>query len=218
MDRREVDGVEAHPRDTVELGGRGGERTVHRTSLLVDSTCRPGEELVPGAEQRLRAFDLDLAGDAAGQQFAEGMVVQQIDEVRLEGGGHGLGRGDVLPAETVGHGREFGAPLLRCPLRGTEEQARTGLEVVRQLRAGLTGVDLGGDRVPPGGDRVRPDVDAEGPHTRDVRDDDGVDLVLVVRAGVHRDSDGAPEPGGGLGTPDVEGGGEGVVSLAPGQT
>src|SRR5919112_492331 len=51
VDRGQVDHVEAHRRDAVELLGRRGEVAVHRAALGVDAAGRAGEELVPRAEQ-----------------------------------------------------------------------------------------------------------------------------------------------------------------------
>ena len=71
VDRGQVDDVEAHRRDAVELLGRGDERAVHRAAGLVAPAGGAGEELVPGAELRAHAVDVDLQRTAAGDQLAD---------------------------------------------------------------------------------------------------------------------------------------------------
>src|SRR6185295_15249487 len=82
VDRRQVHDVEAHGRDAVEVLGGRGEGAVDRLALLVAPAGGAREELVPGAEQRPGAVDIDLPRLAAGDQLAD----RALDHDLLDGG------------------------------------------------------------------------------------------------------------------------------------
>ena len=134
VDRGQVDHVEAHRGDAVELLGGGGERAVDGIAVLVAAPGGPGEELVPGAEQRARAVDVDLARLAAGDELADGT----LDHDRVDGGeqrgGDAVLHRERGVAQRVRRGEEQVAVR---PFGGAAahalEQPRADLEVVRQL-------------------------------------------------------------------------------------
>jgi hypothetical protein len=100
VDRREVDDVEAHRRDPVELLGRRRERAVHRLPGLVDPAGAAREELVPGAVRGLLAVAPDLVRLALGDQLTHRVLEHDLLDVVREGGCHTFAERPVLVAQS----------------------------------------------------------------------------------------------------------------------
>jgi hypothetical protein len=81
VDRRQVDDVEAHPRDPGQGVGGGRERSVHRMPVGVPTAGGPREHLVPGAEPGQRPVHPHAVLITAGEHFAQGVLRQQLGDL-----------------------------------------------------------------------------------------------------------------------------------------
>ena len=191
VDGRQVDDVEAHARDVVEVFGRVLQRAVARRprgrlrilgQLRADRT---GEELVPGPVEGARAVDPDRVALRLGDQFSNGVRAgERLQEV-VERGAHavrdvegGVAQRDRRRRGTwpLGFGQSLGQLV---------EDPRADLEVVGKILRALAGLDLDGDRVVPGRERIAPRLDDERPRARAVEDDVGLPAISADRAGPH---------------------------------
>ena len=168
VDRRQVDDVEAHRGDAVELLGRGDERAVHRAAGLVAAAGGAREELVPGAEEGALAVDVDLLRPAAGDQLADRALGH--DRRRRPGTAPGATR--ACSGSAVSRSA-LAAPNSRSRLvalggrRPTRCSSRAPISRSLASSSGLwPASSLTCDGVAPGGPRVAPGVDAEGPQAR----------------------------------------------------
>ena len=123
MNRREVDDVEVHARDVVEMLGGGGERTV----LTGLGAGRAGEELVPRAEPRPDALDDDTEGPVVGEPARPvGVAIHDREEFGVDPGGDPVAHRPRLqlsgsvgqPASVVARGPLDGFPNVLGLLRG----------------------------------------------------------------------------------------------------
>ncbi len=216
VDRREVDDVEAHLRDAVELLGRGDERAVHRAAGLVAPAGGPREDLVPGAEQRPRAVGEDVALRALGDQLPDRALGHDRDDGREQRRGDPRPQRERRVAQRVrGADQQVALRLLGRAAADALEQAGPGLQVVGQLVRGLTGLELLLDGVAPRRPRVAPGVHAEAPPARRRRHDERREPVGPDAVGLHPDELGLTRGAvlADRGPYDV--GRDGVVPLAP---
>ena len=213
VDRGQVDHVEAHRRDPVELLGRGDERAVHRAAVLVAPAGGAREELVPGAELGAHPVDVDLQRPAPGDQLPDRALCHD----RVHGREH---RGRAAGAQRQGRvaqgvGRAEQQVAVRA-LGGAAahplQQPCAGLQVVGELLGALPGLELLRDGVAPRGPRVAPRVDAERPQPWLVGGHDGLEAVGAEAGLLHADVVGGAA-GADLAPHDV--GRDGVVALTP---
>ncbi|MCO5595375.1 hypothetical protein L7F22_049417 [Adiantum nelumboides] len=186
VDRRQVDDVEAHLRDAVELLRRGDERAVHGAAGLVAAAGGAGEELVPGAVQRAGPVDEDRPLRAAGDQLPDGTLDHDRDDGVEQGGGDPRAqRQRGVPQRVRGAEQQVAAVLLGRATPHPGEQPGADLEVVGQLLGRLARGDLLLHARAPGRPRVAPRVDAEGPATLGVGADPGHEAVGAHPVGLH---------------------------------
>jgi hypothetical protein len=213
VDRRQVDDVEVHGRDAVELLGRRDERAVHRAAGLVAPAGGAGEELVPGAELRAHAVDVDLHGTTAGDQLADRPLRHDRVHGREQGGRDPGVQRQRGVAQRVGRAEEqVAVRALGRAAAHPLQQAGADLQVVGELLGGLARVELLGDGVAPRGPGIAPRVDAERPQPLLVGGDDGLEAVGAQPRLLHADVVGGGAAAD-LAPHDV--GGDGVVPLAP---
>jgi hypothetical protein len=178
VDRRQVDDVEAHRGDAVELLRGGDERAVDRAALLVDAAGGAREELVPGAEQGPLPVDVDLLRASARDELPHRPLGHDPLDGREQGGRHARVQRERGVAQRVGGAEEqVAVRTLARTAAHPLQQPGAHFEVVGQLLGALPGRQLDGDGVPPGGPRVAPGVDAEAPQARLVGHDGGGEPV-----------------------------------------
>ena len=162
VDRGQVDDVEAHGRDAVELLGRGDERAVHRAAGLVAPAGGAGEELVPGAELGAHPVDVDLQRPTARDQLADRALGHDRVHGREQGGRDPGVQRQRGVAQRVGRAEEqVAVRALGRAAAHPLQQPGADLQVVGELLGGLARVELLGDGVAPRGPGVAPRVDAE---------------------------------------------------------
>ena len=214
VDRGQVDDVEAHRGDGLETLGRGAERPGdHLAGPGVDvRPLRPGEELVPAAEERALSVGDEPVGAVGGDQVAQRVPVEDLVDRGGDGGGvaHGV--------RAVGVVDRLHGVLEDGPLLGLLGETGGGpLQEQRTLLEHQLDVDAGGDLdlgvVPPGGDRVAPRLDLERPRAGGVRSHLGGPQVHPLGVLVHPHP--GPSPPFRVGEHDVRV--EGVVTLAEDQ-
>ena len=162
VDRRQVDHVEAHPRDARQVLGGGGERAVDGIALGVPTAGRSRKHFVPRTEPGQRPIHPHAVLLTARDQFAQRILREHLGNLWRKSGARAGERipGGTKPRRRVDQGK---AVLAWCARRGPLQELRADEQVVRQLSFALAGVQLGGDVLAPRRDRIAPAVDAEGP-------------------------------------------------------
>ncbi len=174
---RQVDDVEAHPRDSGQPARRRGERAVfNRPPQPVDGRALGArEELIPGREQRPRAVDPHASGRRRGDEFPDRVVPQQVGQFERRVGP--LAQGEVLVAQRRGRVEHLRRPLGGDGLGGEVEHMSPEREIVGEIPRPLAGVHLLHHGVAPRQVRVAEGLDGERPHAHLVRSDGGVPPV-----------------------------------------
>ena len=138
-----------------------------RPAGLVAAAGGAREELVPGAEQRALAVDVDLPRLAAGDQLPDRALGHDLLDGREQRRGHPGVQRQRGVAQRVGRAEQQVAVVaLGRPAAHPLQQPGPDLQVVGQLLGRLPGVQLDRDGVPPGRPRVAPGVHPERPQPR----------------------------------------------------
>jgi len=134
---RQVDDIESHPRDVGQPGGAVGQRSVAGRV----GRCRPGEELVPGAEaSAFTVYPYAQLDRIPGGQGAVGVATNQLEQVIAERDGcpssgplrSRQGRGPVAEPFPVG-ARGAGG--------GGSHQLRPDDQLIRHVLIGVHSLD-----------------------------------------------------------------------------
>ena len=139
VDRRQVDHVEAHRRDPVQVLGRGVERPVDGPAGLVAAAGGAREELVPGAVEGALAVHVDLPRLAAGDQLPDRPLGHDLLDRREQGRGDpGVQRQRRIPQRVGRAEQQVALVALGRPAAHPLQQSGADLQVVGQL-LGATG-------------------------------------------------------------------------------
>lgn len=185
VDGRQIDHVEPHRGHRVQPSGSRAQRSADRwLALFDDGTLGAREQLVPRAEQRPAALDLEREGAGRRDQFAQRVAGEYRCDLGRERGGEAGRDGSGGLAQRVGRGQDDAAVRgLGHPQRGTLVQRGA-------LRQDECGVDAGRDLdlrvLPPGGDRVAPGLHQVAPTALRLGDDLGSPAVGARRQLAHR--------------------------------
>lgn len=185
MDGRQVDHVEAHRGDGRQpLGGGAQGPADGGAPCGDDGALGAREEFVPRAEQGPAALDDQRHGARDGQQLAQRMAGEGLDDLRGERRGEPGGGGQLRIAQRVQGGQHRlpavalgdvgGGPLVQ---RGALGEHQLGVDARRDLDRGV---------LAPGRERIGPRLDGEGPAALDVRGDVAAPPVGAGRPLLHR--------------------------------
>ena len=112
VDGSEVDDVEAHAGDAVQApGGRAERAGLPRPVGRPPGAYRPREDLVPRADERADAVDVQRVGVRLGDQVAHGGGGQGLSDLLRRGGGEALVGGELAVGDGGLGALERGARL-----------------------------------------------------------------------------------------------------------
>ena len=183
---------------------------MNRMALVVPSAGGTREQLVPGSEQCPGAVHPDPVGAALGDQFANGVIGQQLSYFGRERRSDTIGQIGIAITQGCRCARDDVAITRGDEVEGPVQEAGPALDVIGKLRTSLTGGELLVHRVAPGGERITPCVDAVRPISDAGRTEDGVEGIWFCCRD-HPDVEGAAAGG----TFHVQSGRHRVMAFAP---